>query len=216
MEDFIKYLADILEFLVGGILIAISIAVTFALFFPQLITPTVAALLSVPDSLGLLVSLTGIGILFALGVVFEGASRSIVEWRLEHITTERLRLKPGAPDHASTAELRRWAVERREEWRGIVEADDSGYRTIATQLSRLRIERLFLLSSFIVFAAFTVKAFTVSPLAVNGYGAAALVTLVFIWLLFNLVNTRFNRFVGTIIREHARLTKPTNSPQDVE
>ncbi|MGO3146203.1 MAG: hypothetical protein ACTIJ6_00845 [Leucobacter sp.] len=205
MEDFVKYLADIIEFLVGGVLIALAIVVSFALFFPDLVDPVMHTLFQIPDSIGLVVSLAGLALIYGLGVIIEGVSRAVVEWRLDRVTVECISAFRQPPQELQGAELTQWAVRTREVWRAAAEADESGKSAITTQLSRLRVERTFLLTSYIVMVALAIKSLVVSPAAVNGYGLATLVMIAFSIILFRLVNVRFGRFVNGIIREYHRL-----------
>lgn len=205
MEDFVKYLADIIEFLVGGVLIAIAFVICFALFFPDLIEPTMSLLFQIPDSIGLVVSLAAFALVYGLGVIIEGVSRAVVEWRLERVTVDCISAVRRPPHGLTGPALTRWAVQKREKWRGIAEADEAGKRAISTQLSRLRVERTFLLTSYIVMVALAIKSLLTTPIALNGYGIATLFMIAFSVMLFRLVNVRFGRFVNGIIREYLRL-----------
>lgn len=205
MEDFVKYLADIIEFLVGGVLIAIAVVISLALFFPELIEPTMRLLFQIPDSIGLVVSLSAFALVYGLGVIIEGISRAVVEWRLERVTVACISAVRQPPHGLSGAALTRWAVQKREKWRGIAEADEAGKRAISTQLSRLRVERTFLLTSYIVMIALAIKSLLAAPTAFNGYGIATLFMIAFSIILFRLVNVRFGRFVNGIIREYQRV-----------
>lgn len=212
MEDFIKYLADILEFLVGGVLVAAAIVVSCALFFPESFAAASDVLFTVPDSFSLIVSLGGLGLIYGIGVIAEGISRALMEWRLSNVTHACFVAAGAVPDRLAEADAKQWTVKTREDWRAVVEADESGYRAVTTQLSRLRIERIFLLASYIMLISLTLKAVLVSPVLLNGYGIAALLMAAFSIVLFNLVNTRFARFVNGIVREYARLSAVESPP----
>lgn len=205
MEDFVKYLADIIEFLVGGVLISLAIIVSFALFFPSQIGALTEALFAVPDSYGLLISLGAFALVYGLGVIFEGISRTVVEWRLDRVTVDCVTRAEMPPAGLHGAALTRWAVHQREAWRAIAEADEAGKRAITNQLSRLRVERTFLLTSYIVMIAFAIKSLSVRPVVINEFGLGALLMAVFSVILYNLVNARFKRYVNGIVREHRRL-----------
>lgn len=209
MEDFVKYLADIIEFLVGGILILLSLLIACYLFFPDQVVAAMGLLAGASDSLGLPIGFVVIGLVYGVGIIFEALSREIVEWRLTRVTVAVLVDALGVPTRDGAplegAELKKWAVDQREAWRRAVEADDAGRRAVVAQLSRLRVERVFLLASYIVLVAFAVRCiFTVPPI-LNWYAFGVLGAAAFSALLFHLVNVRFGRFVKEIMREQSRL-----------
>lgn len=86
MDEFVKYVADIIEFLVGGILFIGAMILFLALFAPELTRSALDAVAEVPPSFEPAVTIAAVAVVYALGVIAEGISRVAVEWRLSWIT----------------------------------------------------------------------------------------------------------------------------------
>lgn len=223
MEDFVKYLADIIEFLVGGVVMVFAIVVSAYLFIPEQLNELVQVFAEAPNSIGTLITLTSLGLVYGLGIIFEGLSRALVEWKLDRITVKRISAErtlpvlvrpndaedietPSPSEPLPQAELVIWATGIREDYRRRVEADVSGLRTITTQLSRLRVERTFLLASLVITLALVAKIVSTLPDFTSGYPIGALIMLLVTLLMYHLVNERFRRYVDAIVREYNRLS----------
>lgn len=99
--------------------------------------------------------------------------------------------------------------EKREEWRSIAYRSASGAKAIDAQLKRLRIERTLLFSIALMTLALASKAVQltwfadppegIDPHALWGLSVAGLVLAMVSW---HLVNERFGRFLGTIVRNY--------------
>ena len=82
MEDLAKFFADIIEFIVGGVFLAASVVLLVYALAPhsmQLVSDHVGE----PQAgLGGLYTIAGLAVVYAMGIVAEGASRQLLEWRL--------------------------------------------------------------------------------------------------------------------------------------
>ena len=176
MEDLAKFFADIIEFIVGGVLFLASL-----LLFVNAVSS--ASLSTVSDDLGEApeglsggYTIAALAVVYALGIVAEGVSRLLFEWRLAQLS---VKLFPGEAHPVEERERQRLSV---------VDRSDKLADAINAQLKRLRIERTLALSSAIATVAFAIR---------TDWGwflALLLLTCVAV----RLVEERFNRYIKTI------------------
>lgn len=218
MEALAKLVAEVTEFLVGGVLFLGSLALLMHAFFSDAFR--MLAERQLPETAGGALSIIALALMYAFGVIAEGSSRMLFEARLTQLTVQRQELfadrqrvarvvadlggaaKTGeATEEASTPGLdelgsrmkRKVAIILREEWRAAATSyNESLGNTIEAQLKRLRIERTFVLSGLVCVVA----------LAVEGNWVLVAVTAVLCVVGAMLVEERFKRFLGAIVRAH--------------
>ena len=149
MGDLAKYIAEVVEFVVAGVLVFFSLL----LLGYVVVRPDLAALpdeLPFLSSLGGLLPVVGVALIYALGIIAEGMSRIMFEHGLGELTHEKLKHHRSArraePDAAHKAEVAHYEGVR-EEWRMYVLAHSASLNAqVDGQLKRLRIERAAALS----------------------------------------------------------------------
>jgi len=181
VEDLAKFFADIIEFIVGGVFFVASLLLLLHAGSPSSLESLNAGLESVPDNLGAMVPIAALAVVYAMGIIAEGTSRLICEWRLTQLTRQSLgRFKDPERD----------LVKRREKWRTRAGAHSPSLEAkINAQLKRLRIERALLLSSAIACLAFII----------DRQALPAVITLVLAVTTGVLVEVRFRRFLDSIV-----------------
>ena len=190
MEDLAKFFADIIEFIVGGVLFLASV-----LLFVNALSST--SLSSVTDDLGRApqglsggYTVAALAVVYALGIVAEGVSRLLFEWRLGQLSDK---LFPGVSH----------AVEERERQRlSVMDRSDKLADAINAQLKRLRIERTLALSSAIATAAFVIRTDW------GWFVGLLLLTCVAV----RLVEERFTRYIKTIQASYRALPPVATAP----
>lgn len=93
MGDLAKYIAEVVEFVVAGVLVFFSLL----LLGYVVVRPDLAELpdeLPFLSSLGGLLPVVGIALIYALGIIAEGMSRIMFEHGLGELTAEKLRSNP--------------------------------------------------------------------------------------------------------------------------
>ena len=93
MEALAKLVADITEFLVGGVLFLGSVALLAHVLFSD----ELGALLGLhtPNPAGGAITIVVFALVYAFGVIAEGLSRMLLEWRLTWLTATRFRFAEG-------------------------------------------------------------------------------------------------------------------------
>jgi hypothetical protein len=142
-----------------------------------------ASLSSVTDDLGEApqglsggYTIAALAVVYALGIVAEGVSRLLFEWRLAQLS---VKLFPGEQRPVEERERQRLSV---------VDRSDKLADAINAQLKRLRIERTLALSSAIATVAFAIR---------TDWGWC-LGMLLLTCVAIRLVEERFNRYIKTI------------------
>ena len=98
MEELVKYVSDIIEFLVGGILLISTALLFLALFSSDVMGSALDAVGSIPATFTTTMALAAVAFAYAAGVVAEGVSRLVVEWRLTQLTKRSPDFGRPAPD----------------------------------------------------------------------------------------------------------------------
>jgi len=176
VEDLAKFFADIIEFIVGGVLFLASL-----LLFVNAVSS--ASLSSVTDDLGKApeglsggYTIAALAVVYALGIVAEGVSRLLFEWRLGQLSVTHF---PGEAHPVEARERQRLSV---------IDRSDKLADAINAQLKRLRIERTLALSSAIATVAFVIRTDW------GWFVGLLLLTCVAV----RLVEERFTRYIKTI------------------
>lgn len=169
MGDLAKYIAEVVEFVVAGVLVFFSLLLLgYVVVRPDL--DELPAEVPFLTSLGALLPVVAVALIYALGILAEGMSRIIFEHGLEELTAKELDGR-GSEDQKKTLQVRlagirvsaekdpiRYAdaehavkvehyVALREEWRMRVMAGSAPlHAQVEGQLKRLRIERAAALS----------------------------------------------------------------------
>jgi hypothetical protein len=176
VEDLAKFFADIIEFIVGGVLFLASV-----LLFVNAVSS--ASLSTVTDDLGKApqglnggYTVAALAVVYALGIVAEGLSRLLFEWRLGQLS---VKLFPGEAHPVEERERQRLSV---------IDRSDKLADAINAQLKRLRIERTLALSSAIAAFAFALR---------TDWGWC-LGLLLLTAVAVRLVEERFTRYIKTI------------------
>lgn len=221
MDALAKLLAEITEFLVGGVLLVISLTVLAYVCFPD----DVAALADrkVPESIGGALTIAAVAVMYAFGVMVESASRMLLERWLTAMTVATPEFGGQPAPEPPTGWLRavlatvffdrsllarprsEEAIALRERWR----TEATNYReslgnTIEAQLKRLRIERTFAVCSAIVLVATVIaQVWVLVP-----------VTALLVALSFRVVLERFGRYLKAIVRAHAIMEREGRSRPD--
>lgn len=89
MEDLAKFFADIIEFVVGGVFLAASVLLLAYAVAPDAIGDAADHLGDPPAGLNGLYTIAGLAVVYALGIVAEGASRQLLEWKLRLLTVSK-------------------------------------------------------------------------------------------------------------------------------
>lgn len=168
MGDLAKYIAEVIEFVVAGVLVLFSLL----LMGYVVVHPDLAALptdLPFLTSLGGLLPVVGVALIYALGILAEGISRIMFEHGLGELTADKIKEQTSKKDReklerklskADVDGLTRGEAEShrrdlevdhyvglREEWRMYVLAHSASLNAqVDGQLKRLRIERAAALS----------------------------------------------------------------------
>jgi hypothetical protein len=99
MEDLAKFIADVIEFVVGGVFLVASLVLLVHAVSPDT-TETVRDQFGDPaGGLSTLYTVGGLAVVYAMGIVAEGVSRMICEWRLRQLTVHRFAV-PSTSDPA--------------------------------------------------------------------------------------------------------------------
>jgi len=175
VEDLAKFFADIIEFIVGGVLFVASLLLVLHAVSTRTLEALSDGLASTPSGLDAGYTVAALAMVYAMGIVAEGVSRAIFEPRLTKRTGKAF---PGADDAVGERERLRLSVKHQsEKLDGAVNA----------QLKRLRIERTLALSSAIATVAFLIEPRWWFLFFLG-------LTVVAMWL----VEERFRRYVATI------------------
>jgi hypothetical protein len=198
VDKLVGYFADIVEFLVGGMLVGVASLLLLHAVAPDALPYD--SLSDLPAEMSTPISLVALGLVYALGVFAEGVSRLATEWRLRVLTADRYPEAPAAwpePNHGFTPAEREREIRRSR----LRHANPSGSSEVDGQLKRLRIERTLLLALCIAAAAaVAAREPWWSGLLVVLAGASA-----------RLVDERFRRFLEAIDRGHAKPEQPARS-----
>ena len=167
MGDLAKYIAEVVEFVVAGVLVFFSLLLLgYVVVRPDL--ADLPADLPFLASLGGLLPVVGVALIYALGIIAEGMSRILFEHGLGELTAAKLATKAtpaqkkalqekvAAAESAASPKDRAKAGHKvevahyegvREEWRMYVLAHSASLNAqVDGQLKRLRIERAAALS----------------------------------------------------------------------
>ena len=197
MGDLAKYIAEVIEFVVAGILVLFSLLLlTYVVVDPDLAGrgPDVA--------LGALGPVLGLAVVYALGIMAEGVSRVAFEWHLDKETRVAIDRDPetGKLDRkpVATADYRGL----REAWRMRVMGRSVPLAVqIESQLKRLRIERASALAGVIAVVALGINLVTASlPGGVASRSWGFVFALVVAATAVALSFVRHGRYVGMILR----------------
>ncbi|MBL0746361.1 hypothetical protein [Nocardioides baculatus] len=177
MGDLAKYIAEVIEFVVAGVLVLFSLL----LLGYVVVRPDLAELpdeLPFLSSLGALLPVVGVAFIYALGILAEGMSRIMFEHGLGELTFAKLRARefgvavPGAAVKAAHDSEVAHYENQREEFRMYVLAHSPALSAqVEGQLKRLRIERAAALSGGISSLALLIDVAVISgkhDLAVHG------------------------------------------------
>jgi hypothetical protein len=176
VEDLAKFFADIIEFIVGGVLFLASLLLFVDAISPASLASLTGDLDEAPSGLSGAYPVAGLALVYALGIVAEGVSRLLFEWRLGQLSVT---LFPGHPRPVEERERQRLSV---------VDRSDKLADSVNAQLKRLRIERTLALSSAIATLACAI-------MTEWGWFAGLLLLTV---VALRLVEERFTRYIKTI------------------
>jgi hypothetical protein len=224
MGDLAKYIAEVIEFVVAGVLVLFSLLLLgYVLARPDLADlPDELPLLT---SMGALLPVVGIALVYALGILAEGMSRVVFEHGLAELTVQRLDGRGSEAMEKNFQSKRAELVDReiadrklaaaalhteqvayyenlREDYRMSVLARSPSLTTqVEGQLKRLRIERATALSGSICTLALVID-FVLRAgdeglwLRTVLLATCVLITACAIWLS----TVRLRRYLGSIIR----------------
>lgn len=213
MDDFVNVLAEVFEFVVGGMLVlAATVFVILGVTPGQTWSDDVLEYLRGTDQ-ALLAGIVGIVLSYAVGILGEGGSHALFEWRLDRATwaheafrTERGldELPPAEPWHVALrhprwpsrvdrAELKVLKKERERQRTYVMSRHPLIHRQVESQLKRLRVERMAALASLLFVVGFGLRHEWASA------GIAAVLSVYLVWLVFR----RFGRFCSSISAGYA-------------
>ena len=187
MEDLAKFFADIIEFIVGGVLFLASLILFVNAVSSASLSTVSDDLGAAPEGLNGGYTIAALALIYAFGIVAEGVSRLLFEWRLAQLS---VKLFPGVANPVEERERQRLSV---------MDRSDKLADAINAQLKRLRIERTLALSSAIATLAF----------AIRGDWGWCLALLALTCVAVRLVEERFTRFIKTIKASYRALPSAT-------
>jgi HAD superfamily hydrolase (TIGR01509 family) len=177
VQDLAEFFADVIEFIVGGVLFLASLLLFVSAWSPHSWSTLTEHLDDAPAGLSGGYTIGALAVVYAMGILAEGVSRSAGEWWLTHRTSKFFDLPTNR------------AKNKREELRHAVKHQSERLdEAINTQLKRLRIERTLALSGFLGFLGFIRRE--------DWFLATAL--LILFGACVALVNVRFGRYLNTI------------------
>jgi hypothetical protein len=222
VETLSDFFASAVEFLVGGILFIISVA--FLLSAGYVLPDPNGAHKDLLVAYSTLITTVFVAAAYAMGVVAESLARSPFEPLLDRIT---VRTEAFLPDHGAgvtrqapasgtwsarrnriielclgddfTVDHRKAARAERERQRMKVMTCETLHAEVQGQLKRLRLERVSALCFFVIAAA----------LLIRGHWQFAALMLASTAGMVWVVNTRFRRFCGAIVRTYDLLIHET-------
>jgi hypothetical protein len=191
VEDLAKFFADIIEFIVGGVLFLASLALFVNAVSSASLHTVTDDLGDAPQGLSGGYTVAALAVVYALGIVAEGVSRLLFEWRLAQLS---VKLFPGEAHPVEERERQRLSV---------VDRSDKLADAINAQLKRLRIERTLALSSAIATVSFVIRTDW------GWFVGMLLLTCVAV----RLVEERFTRYIKTIKASFSALPPLEAAPQ---
>jgi hypothetical protein len=191
VEDLAKFFADIIEFIVGGVLFLASLALFVSAVSSASLHTVTKDLGDAPQGLSGAYTVAALAVVYAVGIFAEGVSRLLFEWRLAQLS---VKLFPGEAHPVEERERQRLSV---------VDRSDKLADAINAQLKRLRIERTLALSSAIATVAFVIR---------TDWGWF-LGMLLLTCVAVRLVEERFTRYIKTIKASYAALPPLEPAPQ---
>ena len=183
VDDLTSFVAEIVEFVVSGVLFAGSLALLL-LALPGV--PTVDHVPSWFDPGSTLAGLALVALAYAVGVVAEGLGRAAFERLLDRVTHEQFTTID--PDDFPDKDFPTPGDERERQRSAVKIAHPMLHGEVESQLKRLRIERVMALSLGIAALGLLVRAEWALA------AACVVATLVLVWR----VNDRFERYCRSI------------------
>jgi hypothetical protein len=182
VEDLAKFFADVIEFIVGGVLFLASLVLLVNAISSDALEELSDSLRQAPEGFSGGYTIAALALIYATGILAEGVSRLCFEWRLKQKTADHFR-GPDGP-----------VAERERQRLSVMDRSDKLAEAINVQLKRLRIERTMALSALITTIAF---------IAAGEWWFLAFLLLTLV--AGGLVEERFNRFLKTIKASYSAL-----------